>query len=114
MYAAIFELSSWMGTINYFFTGETAGELLSRLEEVQDLNCLVRMGRTEEGKRGQAQLDRIDAILSKRCDGELTLTDLKNFSFKLSVLSCRCLGTAEDAESIAALKAKYPNAICRR
>ena len=41
----------------------TASELLSEFEQVQDLGCLVRMGRGQENKKGQKELDKLEAIL---------------------------------------------------
>ena len=62
MYAALFEMTSWMGCQQYIFKGNTASDLLSEFERVQDLGCLVRMGRGQENKKGQKFLSVCKAI----------------------------------------------------
>ena len=47
-YVAVIEMTSWMGTHQHIVRGDSASELLSEFEEIQSLNCLVRMGRMEE------------------------------------------------------------------
>ena len=58
-YVAVIEMTSWMGTHQHIVRGDSASELLSEFEEIQSLNCLVRMGRMEENASGQKQLDKL-------------------------------------------------------
>jgi len=110
MYAAVLELQSWMGPLVHFYKGETPADIIRQFEHEQDLGCLVRMGRMEEGKKGQKEIDKIEAFLEKYYSGDLTIADIRGFSFKLSIGSFRCIGTAEGEEAIAALKTAHPEA----
>ena len=110
MYAALFELESWLGLQKYIFEGESASEIFNKFERVQDLSCLVRMGRGEEGKRGQKQLDKLEAMLEKYYSGELEMADLAAFNIKISLGAMACTAVAEGEEAIAKLKADHPDA----
>ncbi len=110
MYAAAFEMSSWLGVQEYVFEGESLEEIMSRFEQVQDLGCLVRMGRSEENAAGQKQLDKLEAFLEKYYEGNLTPEDIKTLNVKISIGAFRCLGIAEGEEEIDALRQKYPGA----
>lgn len=111
MVAAVIEMNSWIGQQQYFFEGEKASDILFAFESVQDLSCLVRMGRMEEGTaEGQKALDTLEVILEKYYDGELTMHDLKEMDIKISIGAIKCLAIAEDEKTITELKTNYPNA----
>lgn len=110
MYAAVLELQIWMGTMIHFYEGDTVSDIIRQFESMQDLSCLVRMGRMEEGKKGQKEIDKIEDFLDKYYSDDLTIDDLKGFSFTLSIGSFRCVDTAEGEDAIAALKAAHPEA----
>ena len=112
MNAALFEMDSWLGHQKYIFEGEDASEILSKFERIQDLSCLVRMGRSEEGKKGQKQLDKLEEILEKHYSGELTMDDLKTFDIKISLGAMNCSGIAEGDDEIEAMKSNNPDASC--
>ena len=100
MYAAKIEI----GWINQCFEGESASEILGQVEAYQDFDCLLRMGRMEEGKKGQKELDKLEAFLDKYYDGTLNMADLKKLNIKLSIGDIVCHGVAEGEEAIAKLK----------
>ena len=96
MYAAVLELGSWMGPITRYFTGDSPGDIIRQFEQVQDLGCLVDMGRMNEDKKGQKEIDKIEAFLDKYDCGKLTIEDIRDFAFKLNVCAFRCLEVAEN------------------
>lgn len=49
MYAAVFEMSSWMGPEQHIVCGNSAADLLYAFEEIQSLHCLVMMGKKRRG-----------------------------------------------------------------
>lgn len=110
MYAAVLELKSWMGKRTYFFEGETPTDIIFKFQQEQNLECLVRMGSMEEDKKGLKEINKINAFLKKYYSGKLKMKDIKEFSFNLSVGSCRCIDVAEGDEAIVALKAAHPEA----
>ena len=110
MYAAVLELKSWMGKRTYFFDGETPSDIISKFQQEQNLECLVRMGSMEEGPKGRKDLSKINAFLKKYYSGKLKMKDIKEFSFNLSVGSCRCIDVAEGDEAIATLRSAHPEA----
>lgn len=110
MYAAVFEMVSWMGTNVYFYSGKTPDDLIRQFERVQDLDCLVFMGREEEDSKGQKEIDRIEAFMEKHHARTLTINDVKEFAFTLSIGSFRCIDVAEGKEAVDALKAAHPEA----
>lgn len=110
MYAALFEMTSWMGCQQHIFQGESASDLLSEFERVQSLDCLVRMGRYQENQNGQKELDKLEAILDKHYDGSLTTDDLLTLdvSISLGTIKCVCVEAGDDA--VDKLKEQYPRA----
>ena len=110
MFAALFEMTSWMGCQQYIFEGNTASDLLSKFERVQDLGCLVQMGRSHENKNGQKELDKLEAILDKYYDGSLTPEELLTLDVSISLGAIKCVCIEEGATAADTLKAQYPNA----
>ncbi len=109
MYAALFEMSSWMANEQHVVTGRSASELLRKFERIQSLKCLVRMGRSEEDAEGQKMLDKLEAILKKSTRGCLTNEDLLALDIKISLGTIKCVEIAEGDDAAEQLKAKYPN-----
>lgn len=108
MTAAIFELVGWVGCERYFFQGETAAEVLTQLNRVQDLRCLARMGWVQElSAEGSAAIDHLWTMLDKQMDGTLTVQDLSALNIELSIGTLKCLGAAEGKQAVARLKRKY-------
>lgn len=110
MFAALFEMTSWMGCQQYIFKGNTASNLLSEFERVQDLGCLVRMGRSQENKKGQKELDKLEAILEKYYDGSLTTDDLLTLDIAISLGTIKCVCIEEGDDAAEKLKKQYPGA----
>lgn len=110
MYAALFEMGSWMGPEQHIVHGNSAADLLYGFEEVQHLSCLVRMGRGRENAEGQKMLDKLEWILDKRDAGILTNEDLLTLDIKLSVGSIKCVEIIEGDNAVEQLKEKYPHA----
>ena len=110
MYAALFEMTSWMGCQQYIFKGNTASALRSEFERVQDLGCLVRMGRSEEKKKGQKELDKLEAVLNKYYDGSLTPDDLRTLNISISIGAIKCVCIEEGDDAMDKLRTQYPNA----
>ena len=110
MYAALFEMNSWMGLAQYIICGSSAAELLKGFEKIQNLRCLVRMGRSEEGAKGKKMLDKLEGILNKRDNGDLTNADLLTLNIKISIGTIKCVEIVEGENAADRLKAKYPNA----
>ncbi len=111
MYAALFEMTSWMGTEQYIFTGNTASEMLSRFEDVQSLECLVRMGRREErSASGKKAINDLEALWDKHYSGALTNDDLLGLDIKISIGSIKCVVILEGDDAADKLKAEYPKA----
>ena len=99
-YSALIEL----GWIKKWFEGNDPCEILRQVEEYQDFDCLLRMGRMEETKKGQKELSILEAFLDKYYDGTLTMEDIKKLNVHLSIGDIACHGIAETEEGIAALK----------
>lgn len=96
MYEALFEITSWMGTKQHTFKGKSASEILSKLEKVQSLECLVNMGRMEEDTaEGQRSLDSLENLLEKQRSRKLTIEDLKTLNVKISLGEIKCLSVSE-------------------
>lgn len=110
MYAALFEMASWMGCYQYILEGNSASDLLSEFEQVQDLGCLIRMGRSQESKKGQKELDKLEAILNKYYDGSLTADDLLTIDIAISLGTIKCVCIEEGDDAVETLKAQYPSA----
>lgn len=110
MFASLFEMTSWMGCQQYIFTGNSASDLLSAFEQVQDLGCLVRMGRSQEKKKGQEELEKLEAVLNKYYDGSLTPDDLLTLDISISIGTIKCVCIEEGDDGVEKLKAQFPNA----
>lgn len=110
MKAALFEPDSWRGHQKYIFKGESASDILAKFEQIQDLSCLVLMGRDHEGKKGQKQFDALEKMLDKYYSGELTMQDLQSFDVKISIGAMKCSGIAESDEAVEKLIADNPDA----
>lgn len=110
MYAALFETRSWLGTMHFITTGDTATKLLFEFQKTQDLRCLLQMGRKEEKKKGQKELDKLQALLSKYYNEELTIEDLLTLDVSLSIGIIKCLCVEDGENAVAEIKAKYPDA----
>lgn len=109
-YAAVIEMTSWLGTHQHIVRGNTLSDLIEDLENVQSLRCLIRMGRGCENKAGQKQLDTLEYIVERSWDGELTMEDLQRLDVELSVGTIKFLELFEGEESQQTLPEKYPQA----
>lgn len=107
MFAAVLELTSWVGREVKYYEGDTVASIVRQFENFQDLGCLVMMGRANEGKEGQKEVTKIAAFLKKYHSGKLTLEDLKDFTFNLSVGSFQCLEAAQGDDEVARLRAVW-------
>ncbi len=85
MVAAIFYTKTSARSREYFFKGDSPGILLAQFNNVQDLECMSRMGCCCGSKGDQSELEKLDAFLDKFRNDELTMEDLKDFSLKLSI-----------------------------
>lgn len=103
-------MESWMGTHQHIVRGDNASELLTEFEEIQSLSCLVRMGRGQEDTKGQKQLDKLEAILEKKYNGDLTISDLKKMNIKISIGAFRCVTVLEGESAEEVIKSVYPKA----
>lgn len=110
MYAALFEMTSWMGCQQYIFDGGSVSALLSKFERVQDLSCLVQMGRSQESQKGQKELDKLETILDKYYDGSLTADDLLTLDIGISLGTIKCVCIEEGDDAVDKLRAQYPKA----
>lgn len=109
-YVAVIEMESWLGTEQHIVKGDNAGELLVEFEKIQSLDCLVRMGRSREDANGQKQLDKLEAILKKKYNGDLTIVELKKMDIKLTIGSFKCLTVEEGEKAENVIKSVYPKA----
>ncbi len=110
MYAALFEMDSWLGSMQYIITGHCAAELLDSFEEVQNLHCLLRNGRAVEKKKGQQALDVLEGILEKHYNGELTIEDIQSLDIEIKLGAIRCVTVVDGDDQIAKLCEQYPSA----
>lgn len=100
--AAIIEL----GWIKKCFEADDPCGIIREVEEIQDFGCLLQMGRMEEDKKGQKELDKLEAFLYKYHKGTLTMNDIKNLKIHLSIADIICHGIAETEDKIEVLKAQ--------
>ena len=91
-YSAVFEIG-WM-TVNA--EGETPDDLVRKIEEAQDLQCLVQMAGAMGTKKDKQEIQKLIAFLDKYGAGELTIEDVKNLDLKLSVGSLKCKSLNEE------------------
>ena len=111
MFAALFEMESWLGTEQYIFEGDSASEMLSKFEAIQDLGCLVRMGRREErSATGKQSINDLEALLDKHYSGTLTNNDLLGLDIKISIGSIKCVAILDGDDAADKLKVEYPKA----
>lgn len=78
---------------------------------MQDLSCLVRIGRGAEGKKGQKELDKLEDTLEKNYSGDLDMADLAAFDVSISLGTIKCSAIAEGEEGIRQLKENNPDAM---
>lgn len=86
MYAARIEI----GWVNKWFEGETPCEIISNVEEYQDFGCLMMMGRSNEKKKGQKELDKLQIFLDKYYSRTLTIDDIRDLKIHLSIADIVC------------------------
>lgn len=113
-YAAIIEIDSgWLGKEQYLIKGASAKKIVQKFESVQDIPCLIEMGRSQEDANGQQSLDLLESFYDKYQNGKITLEDLAALKVSVSIGSIVCLGVAADDEEISALRSQYSDAICK-
>ena len=110
MYAALFEMESWMGKQQDIVTGKDPAVLMDRLCQIQDLSCLIYMGRMQEDAQGQKQLDRLEVLLQRHSSGKLTARDLRGLDVTLSIGKLRCVLLLEGEDALPELRRRYPGA----
>ncbi len=95
MYVATFRTDN--GYIEHVYTieGATLEKIVSRFQAVQDLDCLVRMGRLMGDTEDEKALDALENFLIKFYAGKLHIEDLQNFEVNLSEGSIKCLKVEE-------------------
>ncbi len=110
MYAAVFEMTGWLGVQQYVFEGDGPEQIMDRFQQIQDLDCLVMMGMQQERGAGKKQLEKLEEFLGKLYRGKLTMEDVRALDVNISIGHFRCLDVAEGEEAIAELRQKYPAA----
>ena len=111
MYGALFEIESWMGKQQHIFEGEDASALLSGLERVQDLGCLVRVGKMEEDTpEGKKAVRKLEKILDEHYSGTLTIKKLLTMDLEFCIGTLKCVTVVEGDEAIVKLRADHPKA----
>ena len=110
MYAALFEMTSWCGLEQHIVQGDSAETLLNAFEDIQSLSCLVRMGRSRERGVGLESLNKLEAILTDRDSGLLTIDKLLELDVQISLGTFKCVEIIEADNAMEQLKNKYPNA----
>ena len=100
--AAIIEI----GWVKKCFESDDPYGIIREVEEIQDFGCLLRMGRMEENKKGQKELDKLEAFLNKYHEGTLTIEDIQHLNIRLSIANIKCHQIAKTAEEVKALKAQ--------
>ena len=93
-----------IGWVNKWFKGETPSEIVNAVEEYQDFGCLISMGRLNEEKRGQKELDKLEKFLEKYYARELTMEDIEKLEIHLSIGDVICHGIAEGDEAVKQIK----------
>lgn len=111
-YAALIEIDSgWLGKEQYLFKGASPKKIMQKFESVQDIPCLIEMGRSQEDAAGQQSLDLLEVLYDKYQNGKLSIEDLASLKVTVSIGSILCHGIAVGDEEIADLLARYPKAI---
>ena len=111
MDAAVFEIEGWYGPQRYLIEAAFPTLILMKLNDRQDLDCLLRMGREQEGPAGQKELDKLADLVWKYYSEDVDLKDLDGFHVELKVGRLICLATASGEAEIVRLKEAYPDAI---
>ena len=109
-YVAVIEMTSWLGTHQHIVRGDTPSALIEDFENVQNLHCLVMMGRGEEDDEGQRNLDILEDILNQCENSELIEDDFKMLDIEISLGRIRFIEAFVGEGNEEKLKAKYPNA----
>lgn len=87
-----------IGWLKKWFEADDPCGIIKQVEEIQDFSCLLRMGRSEEGKKGQEQLNELEKFLDKYYDGSLTMEDIKKLNIRLSIGNIFCYEIMEAEE----------------
>ena len=98
--AALIELG-WM---KRWFEAEDACGIVDEVGKVQSFSCILMMGRANEGKAGQKQLDKLEKFLEKYRNGTLTMKDIEKLNIHLACGDIVCYMIAEGEEMVEALK----------
>ena len=85
-----------IGWLTDSFSGDTATEIMQAVEQFQDFDCLMSMGRSNEGKKGQKELDKLSMFLDKYYSGNLTIEDIQQLDVRLSIGCIKCLELVEN------------------
>ena len=82
-----------------------------KFEDVQSLDCLVRMGaREERSAAGKKAISKLEEVLDKHYSGTLTNEDLLGLDIKISIGAIKCITILEGDDAADKLKAEYPKA----
>ena len=95
MYVATFRTDNGYVEHEYTIEGSSLEKIVSRFQAVQDLDCLVRMGRLMGDTDDEKALDGLENFLIKFYAGKLNLEDLRDFEVNLSAGSIKCLKVEE-------------------
>ena len=94
------------GWLSRVLEGDSPCAIMRQLEEIQDFDCLLEMGRMQEGASGQQELDKLEEFLEKYRSETLTMQDIADMDISLRAGPMFCYGVAEGEEEVAELKAK--------
>lgn len=96
-----------LGYFTSFYEDDDACGIVSQIEKNQDFDCLIRMGYANEtGKKGQAEVKKLESFVKKYRNEELSLEDIEKLNVHFSIGDIKCHGVARTDEEIEALKAK--------
>lgn len=109
-YIAVIQMTSWLGTFQHIVRGDTPSDLIEDFDNIQNLRCLLDMGRQEEGAEGQRSLDVLEDILNQCANRELIEDDFKLFDINISLGRIKFIEAFVGEGNEEILKAKYPNA----
>ena len=70
--------------------GDTPEEIILQLYEVQDLDCLVRMG-----PMFGEDVSELEAFMDRFHNGKLSFEDIRSLNITLSIGTIKCIGTQE-------------------
>lgn len=91
-YSAVFKIG-WM-TVNA--NGDTLEDLIRKVEDAQDLQCLVQMAGMMGTKKDKQEIRKLIDFLEKYGSNELTVEDVQNLDIKLSVGNLKCESLDEE------------------